>query len=321
MPPAAATFRDAHAVVLGGAGFLGSHLCESLLTAGARVTCIDNYMTGNPRNVEHLLESGRFRMLDYDIRDYLHVGGVVDFVFNFASPASPIDFERWPIQLLKIGAMGTHNALGLALAKGAVFVQASTSEVYGDPLVNPQPETYWGNVNPIGVRGVYDEGKRFAEALTVAYQRAHGLRARIVRIFNTYGPGMHPRDGRAVPSFFSAALEGRPLPVHGDGLQTRSLCFVDDLIDGILMLATSDVDDPVNIGNPTELSVLDLAREIIDVVGSASEISFVARPQDDPNVRRPDITIARTRLGWEPKVSLREGLRRTLPWFRQALAR
>ncbi|HEY5652121.1 MAG TPA: UDP-glucuronic acid decarboxylase family protein [Acidimicrobiia bacterium] len=311
-------FDSAHVVVLGGAGFVGSHLCERLAQDGARVTCVDNFRTGRPENVEHLI-GPRFRLVDYDIVDHLHIRGEVDFVFNFASPASPVDFERYPIQILKTGALGTHNALGLALAKGATFVQASTSEVYGDPLVNPQPETYWGNVNPIGVRGVYDEGKRYGEALTMAYHRAHGLDTRIVRIFNTYGPRMRPDDGRAVPSFFSAALRGEPLPVHGDGSQTRSLCYVDDLIEGIMRLALSDITDPVNIGNATEVTSRELAETIIDVVGTSSEIEFRPRPVDDPNVRRPDITKARETLDWSPTVGLRDGLERTLPWFREAL--
>ena len=306
-------------VVLGGAGFVGSHLCERLVADGASVVCIDNLMTGNTANVEHLLGE-RFSLVDHDIRDHITIEGPVDYVMNFASPASPVDFERWPIQILKIGAMGTHNALGLALAKDSVFLQASTSEVYGDPLVNPQPETYWGNVNPIGVRGVYDEGKRYGEALTMAYHRAHGLRTRIVRIFNTYGAKMRPDDGRAVPAFFSAALRGAPLPVHGDGLQTRSLCHVDDLVEGILRLAVSDVTDPVNFGNPDEVTILELAETIRDLVGSDSEIEFRPRPVDDPMVRCPDITRAQTELGWEPVIGLRDGLERTLPWFRQALA-
>ena len=313
------SFASSHVVVLGGAGFLGSHLCDRLVQGGAQVTCIDNLMTGKADNVGHLVDSGQFRLVNYDIRDFIHVREDVDFVMNFASPASPVDFDRWPIQILKTGALGTHNALGLALAKGATFVQASTSEVYGDPLVNPQPETYWGNVNPIGVRGVYDEGKRYGEALTMAYHRAHGLDTRIVRIFNTYGPRMRPDDGRAVPSFFSAALRGEPLPVHGDGSQTRSLCYVDDLIEGIMRLALSDITDPVNIGNATEVTIRELAETIIDVVGTSSEIEFRPRPVDDPNVRRPDITKARETLDWSPTVGLRDGLERTLPWFREAL--
>jgi dTDP-glucose 4,6-dehydratase len=313
-------FDSTHAVVLGGAGFLGSHLCERLAGAGARVTCIDNFVTGSADNVGHLVGRG-FRLVDYNITDYLHVPGGVDWVFNFASPASPIDYLELPIQTLKVGALGTHHALGLALHKGARYVHASTSEVYGDPLVNPQPESYWGNVNPIGPRGVYDEAKRYAEALTLAYHRVHGLPVRIVRIFNTFGPRMRVNDGRAVPAFFKAALEGRPLPVHGDGSQTRSLCYVDDLIGGILGLAGSEETGPMNIGNPHEVTMLELAEAVQDVVGAHPGVEFQPRPVDDPTVRRPDIDYARRALGWEPKVPLQEGLERTLPWFRQALGR
>ena len=312
-------FEGAHAVVLGGAGFLGSHLCTRLVEEGAAVTCIDNLITGNARNVEHLVGRRGFRMVEYSIVDYLHVSGQVDVIFNFASPASPVDFTRYPIQILKVGALGTHHALGMALAKGATYVHASTSEVYGDPLVNPQPETYWGNVNPIGIRGVYDEGKRYGEALTMAYHRAHGVDTRIARIFNTYGPRMRPDDGRAVPAFFTAALAGRPLPVHGDGTQTRSLCYVDDLIEGILRLTLSSENDPVNIGNPEEISILELARTVQEVVGVDTGIEYRPRPADDPKVRRPDITRAETLLSWKPVVPLKEGLARTLPWFRRAL--
>ena len=311
-------FQEMRAVVLGGAGFLGSHLCERLLGRGASVVCIDSLVTGSASNVSHLI-GDRFTLVEYNITNYLHVPGDVDFVFNFASPASPVDFERYPIQILKVGALGTHHGLGLALAKRARFVQASTSEVYGDPLINPQPETYWGNVNPIGTRGVYDEGKRFAEALTMAYQRYHELETRIVRIFNTYGSRMRPDDGRAVPAFFSAALRNTPLPVHGDGSQTRSLCHVDDLIDGILRLALSDVRTPVNIGNPHEVTMLELAETIQKVVGAHPGIEFRPRPIDDPNQRNPDITVARTKLGWEPQVGLEDGLERAAAWFRSAL--
>jgi dTDP-glucose 4,6-dehydratase len=311
-------FADSRVVVLGGAGFVGSHLCERLVSEGAEVLCVDNLMTGNAANVAHL-EGTRFALVDHDIREHIAIDGDVDFVLNFASPASPVDFERWPIQILKIGAMGTHNALGLALAKDAVFLQASTSEVYGDPLVNPQPETYWGNVNPIGIRGVYDEGKRYGEALVMAYHRAHGLRTRMIRIFNTYGARMRPDDGRAVPAFFSAALRNESIPVHGDGSQTRSLCHVDDLVEGIVRLAVSAETDPVNIGNPHEVTILELAEAVREVVGSTAPIEFRSRPADDPNVRCPDITRAREVLGWEPAIGLREGLERTLPWFRKAL--
>jgi len=310
-----ARFGDARVVVLGGAGFLGSHVCERLLAEGAEVVCVDSLMTGNAVNVAHL-EGDRFTMVEHDIREHISIDGAVDYVMNYASPASPVDFERWPIQILKIGAMGTHNALGLALAKAAVFFQASTSEVYGDPLVNPQPETYLGNVNPIGVRGVYDEGKRYGEALTMAYHRAHGLRTRIVRIFNTYGPRMRPDDGRAVPAFMTAALAGDPIPVHGDGTQTRSLCYVDDLVEGMIRLVLSDVTDPVNLGNPHEISILELAETVKRVTASSSEIQFLPRPKDDPNVRCPDITLARRSLGWEPQVGLHAGLEQTVDWFR-----
>lgn len=312
-------FSDARAVVLGGAGFLGSHLSEWLVSEGSEVIVIDNFLTGTEANVSHLFGK-RLTLIDYNITNYLHVPGDVDFVFNFASPASPVDFERYPIQILKVGALGTHHALGLALAKRARFVQASTSEVYGDPLVNPQPETYRGNVNPIGLRGVYDEGKRYGEALTMAYQRTHGLQTRIVRIFNTYGPRMRPNDGRAVPAFVSSALRNEPLPVHGDGSQTRSMCYVDDLIEGILRLALSDEPEPVNIGNPYEITMIALAEMIQDVVGNHPGIDFHPRPEDDPNVRSPDISKARRVLGWTPEVSLEDGLRRTVDWFRSSLA-
>ncbi|HKY49243.1 MAG TPA: NAD-dependent epimerase/dehydratase family protein, partial [Acidimicrobiia bacterium] len=271
---------------MGGAGFLGSHMCTWLVYSGAQVTCIDNMITGTASNVGHLFGHSGFKLLDYDVTDFLHVPGQVDYVFNFASPASPVDYLRWPIHTLKVGALGTHKGLGLSLAKQATFLLASTSEVYGDPLVNPQPETYWGNVNPVGPRGVYDEAKRFAEALTLAYQREHGLAVRIVRIFNTFGPRMRPDDGRAIPAFFMAALRNRPLPIHGDGTQTRSLCYVDDLVDGILRLALIDYSDPVNLGNPEEVTMLDLAGLVQDVVGSHPGVEFLPRPVDDPNVRR-----------------------------------
>ena len=316
--PSVNSFSGARVVVLGGAGFLGSHVCDRLVEGGAEVVCVDNLMTGNARNVAHL-EGPQFTMIDHDIREFISVDGDVDYVLNYASPASPVDFERWPIQILKIGALGTHNALGLALAKGAVFFQASTSETYGDPLVNPQPEDYWGNVNPIGVRGVYDEGKRYGEALTMAYHRAHGLQTRIVRIFNCHGPRMRPDDGRAVPAFVNAALRGEPIPVHGDGSQTRSLCYVDDLVEGMLRLILSDVTEPVNIGNPHEITIRQLAETVIEVAGSSSVIEYLPRPTDDPNVRRPDITRARELLGWEPQIGLEEGLEKTIAWFRSQL--
>ena len=308
-----------HAVVMGGAGFLGSHVCTWLVYSGAQVTCLDNLITGNASNVSHLMGDRKFRLIDYDVTDYMHVSGDVDYVLNFASPASPADYLKWPIHTLKVGAFGTHKGLGLALDKGATFFLASTSEVYGDPKVNPQPETYWGNVNPIGPRGVYDEAKRFAEAMTLAYNREHGLDTRIVRIFNTYGPRMRPHDGRAVPAFFKAALEDRPLPVFGDGGQTRSLCYVDDQVEGVLRLLLSDEVEPVNIGNPEEVTVLELAEAIQDVVGRHPGIDFQPLPTDDPMVRRPDTTKAAEVLGWKAQISLRQGLERTLPWFKEVL--
>jgi dTDP-glucose 4,6-dehydratase len=308
-----------HAVVMGGAGFLGSHVCTWLVYSGAKVTCIDNLITGSASNVAHLMGDRKFRLIDYDVTDYLHVPGEVDYVLNFASPASPVDYLKWPIHTLKVGAFGTHKGLGLAYAKGATYFLASTSEVYGDPLVNPQPETYWGNVNPIGPRGVYDEAKRFAEALTLAYNREHDVDTRIVRIFNTYGPRMRPDDGRAVPAFFKAALENRPLPVFGDGSQTRSLCYVDDEVEGILRLLLSDETSPVNIGNPEEVTMLELADTVQDVVGNHPGIEFQERPTDDPMVRRPDTAKAEHVLGWKAQISLREGLGRTLPWFKEVL--
>ena len=308
-----------HAVVMGGAGFLGSHICTWLVSSGARVTCIDNLITGNAANVSHLMGDKRFRLIDYDVTDYLHVGGDVDYVLNFASPASPVDYLKWPIHTLKVGAFGTHKGLGVARDKGAVFLLASTSEVYGDPQVNPQPESYWGNVNPIGPRGVYDEAKRFAEAMTLAYNREHGLDTRIVRIFNTYGPRMRPDDGRAIPAFISAALQNRPLPIFGDGSQTRSLCYVDDEVEGILRLLLSDETSPVNIGNPEEVTMLELADAVQDVVGNHPGIEFAPLPTDDPAVRRPDTTKAEDILGWKAQVSLREGLEKTVPWFKEVL--
>jgi dTDP-glucose 4,6-dehydratase len=307
------------AVVTGGAGFLGSHLCSRLIEEGNEVVCIDNLLTGSARNVEHLLGEPGFELVDYNVTNYLHVKDPLDYVFHFASPASPTDFERLPIQILKVGALGTHKALGLATAHNAKFFLASTSEVYGDPQVHPQPETYWGHVNPIGVRGVYDEAKRFAEALAMAYHRIHQLDVRIARFFNTHGPYMRMDDGRAVPEFISAALTRRPLKVHGDGTQTRSICYVDDLIEGVLRLAKSDYVGPVNLGNPSEISMLDLAKLIIEITGSTSSVEFAPRPADDPAVRRPDISLAKRVLDWEPQISLEEGLRRTAEWFAKEL--
>ena len=306
----------ARAVVTGGAGFLGSHLCERLLGEGMEVVCIDNLLTGNLANIEHLFGVNGFAFEKYDVTNYIHVPGRVDFVLHFASPASPIDYLELPIQTLKVGSLGTHKALGLAKAKGARFLLASTSEVYGDPLVHPQPESYWGNVNPVGPRGVYDEAKRFAEAMTMAYQRFHGVSTRIVRIFNTFGPRMRAHDGRVVPAFVSQALAGEPLTIFGDGSQTRSFCYVDDEIEGIIRVLFSEIDEPVNIGNPTEMTVLQFAETIRRLVGSQAPIEFKPLPVDDPKVRQPDISQARAFLGWEPKVSLEEGLRRTIEYFR-----
>jgi dTDP-glucose 4,6-dehydratase len=299
------------AVVTGGAGFLGSHLCEALLAQGKRVICIDNLDTGNLENIEQIRD-GDFVFLNHDITQYIEIAESVDYVYHLASPASPIDYARLPLHTLKVGSYGTHNALGLAKFKRARFLLASTSEVYGDPLVHPQPESYWGNVNPIGPRGVYDEAKRYAEAMTMAYHRQQGVDTSIVRIFNTYGPRMRPFDGRAIPTFVRQALAGKPLTVFGDGSQTRSFCYVDDLIRGLILLAESGEHDPVNIGNPNEMALLELAQTVVKVTGSSSEIVFEALPVDDPQVRQPDITRARELLGWEPKVELEDGLGRLL---------
>ncbi len=311
-----------HAVVTGGAGFLGSHLCERLLGEGHRVTCVDNLLTGRMENVAPLLaeRAAAFTFREHDVSRPFEIDGPVDFVLHFASPASPIDYLELPIQTLKVGSLGTHNALGLAKAKGARFLLASTSEVYGDPLVHPQPESYWGNVNPVGPRGVYDEAKRFAEAMAMAYHRYHGLDVRIVRIFNTYGPRMRLRDGRVVPAFVQQALLGEPMSVFGDGSQTRSFCYVSDLVEGIYRLLLSDVTTPVNIGNPHEMTILEFAETIRAAAGSASTIAFLPLPVDDPRTRQPDISLARARLGWEPKVTLAAGLESTIRYFRDALA-
>src|SRR4051794_30143936 len=298
-------------LVTGGSGFLGSHLCEALLGRGHRVICIDNFDTGSPPNIQHLRGS-EFISPHKDVTEPFFIDEPVDFVFHFASPASPIDYLRLPLHTLKVGSYGTHHALGLAKLHRARFLTASTSEVYGDPQVHPQPESYWGHVNPIGPRGVYDEAKRYAEALTMAYHRQQGVDTAIVRIFNTYGPRMRPHDGRAIPTFMRQALQDRPITVFGDGSQTRSFCFVDDLIDGIIRLAESGAHRPVNIGNPDEFTLLELARTVIDVTGSRSEIVFEALPTDDPQVRQPDISLARELLGWEPAVELKDGLRRTV---------
>jgi len=311
----------ARVVVTGGAGFLGSHLCAALLDRGDEVVAIDNLVTGSVDNIDRLFAQPGFTFVEHDVSNYVWVAGEVDTVMHLASPASPIDFERIPIQILKVGGLGTHNGLGLARAKGAKFFLASTSEVYGDPLVHPQPETYWGNVNPIGPRGVYDEAKRYAEAMTMAYHRHHGIDVRIVRIFNTYGPFMRPDDGRAVSNFLVQALEGKPITVFGDGSQTRSFTYVDDEIRGFLALLDSEVTSPVNIGNPdTQQTILQLAHLAIEVTGSSSDIVFEPLPVDDPAQRQPDITKARELLGWEPTVDLRDGLERTAAYFRTKLA-
>src|SRR5204862_1544189 len=309
----------ARALITGGAGFLGSHLCELFLARGHEVICMDNFITGNPRNVEHLFGRDGFSFVKYDVTNYIHVDGALDYVLHFASPASPIDYLEKPIQTLKVGSLGTHKTLGLAKDRNARYLIASTSEVYGDPLVHPQKEDYWGNVNPVGPRGVYDEAKRFAEAMTMAYHRFHGVETRIVRIFNTYGERMRVNDGRVVPAFISQALRNEPMTVFGDGSQTRSFCYVSDLIDGIYRLLMSDEVQPTNIGNPSEMTVLQFAERITALTGTSAPIEFRPLPEDDPKVRRPDITQARTILGWEPRVPLEEGLARTIEYFRRAV--
>lgn len=305
------------AVVTGGAGFLGSHLCDRLINEGIKVICVDNLLTGRIENIEHLFGNDLFSFIKIDVTNFIHVPGKVDYVLHFASPASPIDYLKLPIQTLKVGSLGTHKALGLAKEKNARFLLASTSEVYGDPLIHPQTEDYWGNVNPVGPRGVYDEAKRFAEAMTMAYHRYHGVQTRIVRIFNTYGPRMRVDDGRALPAFFSQALKNEDVTVFGDGSQTRSFCYVSDLIDGIYKLLLSDEINPVNIGNPEEISLKDFAEEVIQLCNSKSKIVYKELPEDDPKVRQPDITRAKNILGWQPKVSREEGLKITLEYFKK----
>ncbi len=309
----------ARILITGGAGFIGSYLCERFLDEGDEVICMDNFITGNADNIAHLFPNPRFSFIPQDVTTYIYVKGPVDAILHFASPASPIDYLEVPIPTLKVGSLGTHKALGLAKEKGARFLLASTSEVYGDPLIHPQKEDYWGNVNPIGPRGVYDEAKRFAEAMTMAYHRVHKVKTRIVRIFNTYGRRMRLKDGRAVPNFITQALKGEPLTVYGDGSQTRSFCYVTDLVEGLIRLLRSDYDGPVNLGNPRELSVLECARKIIALTGSRSQLAFKPLPVDDPKVRQPDIGLARRLLGWEPRVSFEDGLKETIDYFREKL--
>ena len=308
------------ALITGGAGFLGSHLCELFLANGHEVVCMDNFITGSPENIKHLFGRDGFTFIKQDVTQYIHIDGPLDYVLHFASPASPIDYLEKPIQTLKVGSLGTHKTLGVAKDKGARYLLASTSETYGDPLVHPQREDYWGNVNPVGPRGVYDEAKRFAEAMTMAYHRFHGVETRIVRIFNTYGERMRVNDGRVVPAFISQSLRNEPLTVFGDGSQTRSFCYVSDLIDGIYKLLMSDEVQPTNIGNPAEMTVLQFAEEIKKLTGTSAPIEFRPLPEDDPKIRRPDITKARSILGWEPRVPLEEGLKRTIDYFRTVVS-
>ena len=306
-------------LITGGAGFIGSHLCDALVGCCERVICVDNLLTGSADNIAHLMGNPAFTFIKFDVTNYIHVPGEIDAILHFASPASPIDYMELPIQTLKVGSLGTHKALGLAKEKNARFLLASTSEVYGDPLVHPQSESYWGNVNPIGPRGVYDEAKRFAEALTMAYHRYHGVDTAIVRIFNTYGPRMRIRDGRAIPTFLSQVIRGESITLFGDGSQTRSFCYISDLVNGLVRLLDSDVHEPVNLGNPTEMTVKELAEAIIRITGADSRIEYCPLPEDDPKVRQPDISRARELLGWEPVVSLEDGLGRTLEDFRPRL--
>ncbi len=310
--------RRSRVLITGGAGFLGSHLCDRFLAEGFEVLCIDSLLTGDTENIAHIRDH-RFNFIELDVTGYLYVSGPVDYILHFASPASPKDYLDYPIQTLKVGSLGTHKALGLAKAKNSTFLLASTSEVYGDPLEHPQKESYWGNVNPVGPRGVYDEAKRFAEALTMAYRRTHRVRTRIARIFNTYGPRMRIDDGRAIPAFMTQALRRRPLTMFGDGSQTRSFCYIDDLVDGIFKLAISRQSGPINLGNPQELTLLEMARKIIALTGSRSRIVHRPLPTDDPKIRQPDITLARRVLDWSPKIGLDRGLKRTISYFRKQL--
>jgi dTDP-glucose 4,6-dehydratase len=309
----------ARVLITGGAGFLGSHLCERFLNEGDEVICMDNFVTGSPDNVAHLIGNPKFKFVHHDVTNFIYESGKLDFILHFASPASPIDYLKLPIQTLKVGSIGTHHCLGLAKEKKARFLLASTSEVYGDPLIHPQTEDYWGNVNPVGSRGVYDEAKRFAEAMTMAYQRYHGVDTRIVRIFNTYGPRMRINDGRAIPAFISQALNDEPVTVFGDGSQTRSVCYVDDLVEGLYRLLASAETDPVNIGNPNEITMLDLAKEIIELTGSKSKIIFKALPEDDPKVRRPNTERAEKILNWKASIDRRDGLEKTIADFKKRL--
>src|SRR3989338_8350019 len=305
-------------LITGGAGYLGSHLCEYFLKKGHEVICIDNFITGNEKNISHLKKNKKFSLIDHDVSKHIEIEGDLDYILHFASPASPIDYQQIPIQTLKVGSLGTHNALGLAKAKKAVFLLASTSEVYGDPLVKPQPETYWGNVNPVGLRGCYDEAKRFAEAIVMAYHRVHNVDTKIVRIFNTFGERMRPNDGRVVPAFIPQALADKPLTVFGDCSQTRSFCYVSDEVEGVYKLLMSNINNPINIGNPDEWTILDFAKKVIELTGSASKIIRKPLTTDDPRVRQPDITKAKKLLNWQPNVSVEDGLKKTIEWFKKS---
>ena len=308
--------RKKIALVTGGAGFIGSHLCDRLMTEGFKIICVDNLITGTINNIEHLFKNKNFEFIKHNISKPIKIKGRIDYVLHFASPASPVDYLNYPIQTLKVGSLGTHNTLGLAKEKKAKFILASTSEVYGDPLVHPQVENYWGNVNPVGIRGCYDESKRFAEAIVMAYRRVHKIDTRIVRIFNTYGPRMRKKDGRVIPNFISQALEGKALTVYGDGAQTRSFCYIDDLIDGIYKLINASINEPVNLGNPGEFTILELANIVIKLTKSKTKIVFKTLPQDDPKQRRPDISRAKNKLHWQPKIKLEKGLNKTINWFK-----